>query len=144
MGKTTRSSLALFVMSAWLFIGGCSNQQSEVTPEPSVENTMNAPSAPTSIETQAKTDAKKAIEEMNFKLYALANKTIKVPGVDEQQHSVAWVEKHCGLQMLAGSGDTVQIGEDMQKRKDSKKYATIYNQHVYKACLVFQKNYTPS
>lgn len=144
MLKIKRFSSALLVVSGLIFVSACSNQNSGETPETSTENAMNESSSTVSNEIRAKVDAKKAIDEMDFHLFAMSNKTIKVPGVDEQQHSVSWLEKHCGLRMLVGGKDTVEIGEDMQKRKDSKEYATIYNQQVLKACLVFQKNYSPS
>ncbi|MDC0603023.1 hypothetical protein OAP14_08355 [Aliiglaciecola sp.] len=135
--KIAAISLGLMLVSA------CTHQTSDETEPTNPESAMNQPQSQLSIEEQANADAKKAIDDMDYKLFAMTNKIIKVPGVDEQQHSVNWLEKHCGLRMLEGSGDTVEIGEDMQKRKDAKQYATIYNQVVLKACVVFQKNYTP-
>lgn len=93
------------------------------------------------IASQARQDAKIAIDTMDYRLLAFANRTIDLPGIDMQKHSVTLIEKQCGYRVLSGTGDMLQVGEDTTKRQKLRLYAQTYNPLVYRGCQIFQKNY---
>ncbi|MEP4890460.1 MAG: hypothetical protein ABJV04_10565 [Aliiglaciecola sp.] len=89
---------------------------------------------------QAEADAKVAVKQGNFKLLAFTNRVISFPGIDMDLYPVAVIEQQCGIKYLAGSGDTLKMGESTVSRKALKKYATTYNLIVLKGCQAFHKN----
>jgi hypothetical protein len=131
-----------------IFLSGCMQK-------PSKQQTVNLEPLPVSSESQTQEqkvadkqdpleDAEQAISELDFRLLAFTNKVIHFPGIDEQTYTVSWIEKHCGIRYLKGAGDILKIGIDGSARSELKRYASIYNSRILKACLVFQKNYTES
>lgn len=92
-------------------------------------------------EQQAQIDAKKAVDEQDFRLLAFANKMISIPGIGTTKQSLKLLEKQCGFRFLSGTGDVVKIGDDLSQRKALKRYAEVYNPIVLKGCQTFQKQY---
>ncbi|MDO6692080.1 hypothetical protein Q4574_02235 [Aliiglaciecola sp. 3_MG-2023] len=127
---------------AFMISSGCVTEHNTVphqttTLKPAGNSASQTELSPTQ---QAKLDAKIAVEQGNFKLLAFTNRVINFPGIDMNLYPLEVIEQQCGVKYLAGSGDTLKLGESTEARKALKKYATTYNLIVLKACQSFHKN----
>lgn len=82
----------------------------------------------------AKAEANFAIQKKDFHLLAFNAKGISVPGIKLDFISLDELEKHCGLKILANSGDEIQSQAALNWRKKLFSYAEQYNQIVFSAC----------
>lgn len=90
---------------------------------------------------QAEKDAQEAVNKQDFRLLAFANKVVAIPGVGATEQALKLLKEQCGFRFLSGTGDTVEIGDDLSRRKALKRYAEVYNPIVLKGCKTFQKQY---
>ena len=75
-------------------------------------------------------DAKKAIEEKDFRLRATYGYALEIPGVDQKD----WIEyeKTYGVNPIEGTSDTSINKEHMRLSKLARDYATEYNKIILK------------
>ena len=78
-----------------------------------------------------KVDASLAIQKQDFALLAFAGRATSIPGINNESSSL---RKHCGYQLIAGSGDVLKSKNDLKLRKQLYQYAATYNQLVAAAC----------
>ncbi len=78
-----------------------------------------------------KVDASLAIQKQDFALLAFAGRATSIPGINNESSSL---RKHCGYQLIAGSGDVLKSKNDLKLRKQLYIYAATYNQLVATAC----------
>ena len=79
-------------------------------------------------------DANLAIANQNFTLLAFTNRGLRLPGVDEQDYNLDKVSEICGVKVVKGTGDSLEPGSDLTRRKKLRAYATDYNEVAFKAC----------
>lgn len=79
-------------------------------------------------------DANLAIASQNFTLLAFTNRGLRLPGVNEQEYHLKSVREICGVKIIKGTGDSLEPGSDLTRRKKLRAYATKYNEIAFKAC----------
>lgn len=80
-------------------------------------------------------DANLAIAKSDFTLLAFTNRGLRFPGIAENTYKLEDVTQRCGIKVLKGTGDALQPGENLDRRKKLRAYAKQYNVEVFKACL---------
>lgn len=125
---------------ATFFLMGCENLTIREASEVKASDEQNTDVKDVT-EQQAQIDAREAVDKQDFRLLAFANKIISLPGIGTTEQSLKLLEKQCGFRFLSGTGDTVNIGDDLSRRKALKRYAEVYNPIVLKGCQTFQKQY---
>lgn len=138
MNKVSFSLLVLFILCI-----GLSACATGIDDQDTVESAAKPPAYDTTKLNllEPENDADAAIANNQYTLLAFANKLVSVPGVDMQKYPLELLESQCGIRVLSGTGDTVKIGESLEHRKALRQYAQRYNQLVFHACQIFQKNY---
>lgn len=79
-------------------------------------------------------DANLAIAKNDFTLLAFSNRGIRFPGVSEEAYDLETLTKVCGVKVLKGTGDMLQQGQSLERRKKLRAYAKQYNNQVFKVC----------
>lgn len=79
-------------------------------------------------------DANLAIAKNDFTLLAFSNRGIRFPGVKEEDYDLEQVTTECGVKVLKGTGDMLEPGDDLERRKMLREYAKQYNSLVFEAC----------
>ncbi len=79
-------------------------------------------------------DANLAIAKDNFTLLAFSNRGLRFPGISDKDYDLDTLRVRCGVKVLQGTGDMLEPGQDLARRKKLREYAARYNPLVFKAC----------
>ena len=77
-------------------------------------------------------DAKAALQQGDFRLMALAQRSIVIPGVSDKHREK--YEKACGVRMLEGFTDSVRGEAHLELLKKAHSYARQYNEIIRSRC----------
>ena len=80
----------------------------------------------------ARRDALAALKQNDFRLLALPQRSLVIPGIDARRAKE--YELKCGLRILEGAGDAVHNRDELQRMKQIRAYAEAYNQVVKTRC----------
>ena len=129
------------ICSLWLF--GCvqTDQQDEENSEESTLQNTQEPSnlyEPFDLKwleyADPLADANLAIAKDNFTLLAFSNRGLRFPGISDLEYDLETLTAACGVKVLKGTGDMLEPGQSLERRKKLREYATRYNPLVFEAC----------
>lgn len=77
-------------------------------------------------------DATAALSKGDFRLMAMAQRGIVIPGIDKDQRNQ--YELKCGIKLIDGISDTVRSQEHLKLMKMAQSYAKKYNAVIKQHC----------
>jgi len=81
----------------------------------------------------AELDAKQALQKGDFRLMAMAQRGIVIPGVDQALSEQ--YELKCGIRLIDGVTDTVRGEEHLKLMQKAHSYAKQYNEIIKSRCI---------
>ena len=79
------------------------------------------------------TDIAHALSENDFRLWAIAGRGMKIPGLSDEQ--ITQAETQCQTRMMPGMGDVITDPEHKKWWNKGRDYAKSYNQRMLAYCL---------
>ena len=78
-------------------------------------------------------DAIQAVKQNDLRLLGLANRSVTIPGVNQQD--MLKYEESCGVQLIEGISDVVRSDEHLRLMQKARSYALKYNAIIKIHCI---------
>ncbi len=130
MKATIKIKSSLCFVLSMLFLSGCNVTADDKSGNAAMPDHLKALTWTESADVEA--DVQKAIANKDYRLFAIAGRGERMPGVDAKQMSD--LKQRCGVKYLEGSTDAIRDDEHMQLLQKAYQYAEGYNQSMVRHC----------
>ncbi len=114
----------LLTSCLFLIIGGCGSGSKHLDPYVQKLQWLDA--------ADPQKDAEQAIKVGDLRLLGLAQRSVNIPGVSNEESSK--YENNCGVQLIEGISDVVRSDEHLRLMQKARGYALKYNAIIKTKC----------